>query len=96
MKLFKGQKVHVEATVESPEPDREGEIVININGYDTYANIDDIIHAEPMPFAVGDLVTWGDGLRNYTILCIDESVAFLKHGHNSHATQDVSTLRRAD
>lgn len=99
MKLFKGQVVHVKATVQEPEPDYDGEVQLHFEGTSDwyFVHQNDIIHGEPAPLDVGDLVTWGAGRVHYTILCIDDGLAFLRgFDDRTHYLHDVSDLRRAD
>lgn len=100
MKLFKGQVVHVKGTVVEPEPDCDDEITVQFEGrtYPDYVRLQNIVHAEPVQLAVGDLVMWKGTNNKYTILHIDGGVAFLKwdDGSGLHSTHDVSDLRRAD
>lgn len=96
MKLFRGQVVHVEATVMNPVPDHDGDIEILLRPqWSAYVPSEKIIHAEPAPLAVGDLVTWGHGVLNCTILHIDDGVAFIKCEDGVRDLHAIADLRRA-
>lgn len=97
-KFFVGQEVWVKGVVEGQaEPDSDNEIGVRFKAttdYWAYINIADIDKVGPAPIAVGDTVTWGNGLVNYTIVFIDGACAFLKCcDGDEHTVYSVPDLR---
>lgn len=78
--------------------DRDGFVpVLNVNGFGlhvTYAGIECVAPPKPVPVKVGDLVTWGSGSVNFTILATSETEAWLQ-GTAYTTTHTLSDLRPA-
>lgn len=57
---------------------------------------DEVVHVEPRALQVGDRVTWGTGDTDFTIVALDDELAWLKSASGEHrSTKHVSNLRRA-
>ena len=88
-----GDVVHVRGTVKRIQWDSKTlpyQVSFGDGSLHSWVPTADIVHVEPRPLAVGDEVTWGNGLTNYRILHIDNRVAFLRGpGYAIHAIDDL-------
>lgn len=97
MDIKVGDTVHVKMTVMSYT---EGDVlVVSENGNGWFARREDIVHVEPRPLQVGDLVTWGNGVWEYTIRAVAEGHAMLSHEIEANRdlvwrVEPLSKLRR--
>lgn len=98
--LKKGDIVHVRAVVDDPL-DGDGDVALvvkgaTINDCDIWCAPSEVVHVEPRAMQVGDLVTWGTRVSNWTILAVDGDTAWIKSA-TSEWRQDMklADLERA-
>jgi hypothetical protein len=95
--LKKGDVVHVRAVVTN-SLDCDGDVAVHIQSSCGLVRREvsprAIVYVEPRALQVGDKVTWGSKLTNWTIRAICENQAMISCGENSWRTIELADLER--